>query len=828
MRKYITGLFFLLLVPLQLPAVCAAAAEIDARTEVVNSGGKGIDYNKISGELSIIEKTLKSGNNEPSLISEYIGTLDGLRSQIVDGKKQIERDLQFVEKRIEALGPVPEDGSKEVEAIAKNRKTFNSEASQLRAKISEADILLAKIDEIDVLILTTRNQALLGHLLERQEPLVYPQNLFTANKLFVSFVIDIIKSPLKWYDNLSKADREYVKDNIFPVSAIVLLALFIGIYLRRFIMRHFGYKRERDPDERLRYSSKVSAAFFVALAYGVIPASLIFAALIWMYSTKVLTIGFFGMVLNSFLYYSLYVIIGRAFARVTLAPYNEKWRLVNVSTEKAKKLTSVLYFFITMIGLCAFLEFIAVKASYSPELMYFIMTISSAVKALSIIMIVKTILWDDVAIDDEEENEDNSPVLDDEEAMSPPMKITFLVSFFSIGVFLLSLFGYPRLSSFIFNRFIASCLIIGIFVILRKSVTEILHRILFLRFWAKTFKLRRRLISKIDFWLTLIVDPLFIIVALLILLSTWGVSTDLLLLSAKKLLFGFSVGGVEISLISIFFGILVFVMTLGLTKAVRRRIINNVLNKMDIDDGIKHSLASGFGFIGFVIAIMLAIAVMGGNLSNLAIIAGALSVGIGLGLQNVVNNFVSGIILLFERPIKVGDWVKINGEEGKIKQINIRATEVETFNRSSVIIPNASLLSNDVTNLTHGNNWARYSVKIGVAYGSDVEKVRDILLECANGHKRVLKKPEPYVLFQDFGSSSLDFELRFYVSDIWSGWSAPSDIRFEINRRFKEEGIEIPFPQMVVHHGSEVSEATEGQFYAAKKKAKANAAEKSE
>ena len=112
---------------------------------------------------------------------------------------------------------------------------------------------------------------------------------------------------------------------------------------------------------------------------------------------------------------------------------------------------------------------------------------------------------------------------------------------------------------------------------------------------------------------------------------------------------------------------------------------------------------------------------------------------------------------------------------------------------------------------------ARYSVKVGVAYGSDVEKVRDILLECATSNRRILKKPEPYVLFQDFGASSLDFELRFYVSDIWNGWNAPSDIRFEINRRFKDEGIEIPFPQMVVHQGSVVSEETQSQFYAAKK-----------
>ena len=185
-----------------------------------------------------------------------------------------------------------------------------------------------------------------------------------------------------------------------------------------------------------------------------------------------------------------------------------------------------------------------------------------------------------------------------------------------------------------------------------------------------------------------------------------------------------------------------------------------------------------------------------------------------------------GIILLFERPIKVGDWVVINGEEGKIKQINIRSTEVETFNRASVIIPNATLLSTSVTNLTHGNNWMRFKVAVGVAYGSDTKRVKEILLECAAAHKKVLKKPEPYVLFQNFGASSLDFELRGYSSNIWDGWDIPSDLRYEINRRFAEEGIEIPFTQMVIHRGSEVGQETQKQFYASKKKREKKNADK--
>ena len=314
------------------------------------------------------------------------------------------------------------------------------------------------------------------------------------------------------------------------------------------------------------------------------------------------------------------------------------------------------------------------------------------------------------------------------------------------------------------------------------------------------------------------INPVFIILALFGILTLWGVSTDILLQSMRKLFFGFKIGGIEISLVQIILGIAVFFASLTVVKMMRSKLLDNILSHLDIDDGIKHSLASGFGFVGFVISIVLAITIMGGDLSNIALVAGALSVGIGFGLQNIVNNFMSGLILLFERPVKVGDWVKINGEEGKIKQINIRSTEIETFTKSSVIIPNATLLSTSVTNLTHGNNWMRFTVAVGVAYGSDTEKVKKILLDCAMENKKVLKKPEPYVLFQNFGTSSLDFELRGYSSNIWDGWIIPSELRFEINRRFIEEGIEIPFTQMVIHQGSEVSSETQSQFYARKNK----------
>ena len=402
---------------------------------------------------------------------------------------------------------------------------------------------------------------------------------------------------------------------------------------------------------------------------------------------------------------------------------------------------------------------------------------------------------------------------DEPENMSLSSKIIVFTTIFAVLTFGISLFGYPELATFIFNRFIASVLFIGAFVIVRRFISDLLRRSIV--FWIKTFKLRKQLLSKADFLMTLLVTPLLVLFLIYSLLTLWGMPGAFMLQAVKKLVFGFKVGGINISLISIVTGLLVFLISLTLVKMMKNRLSNNLLNRINMDEGIKHSLISGFSFTGFIISAILAIVAMGVDLSNLAVIAGALSVGIGFGLQDVIKNLVSGIILLFERPFKVGDWVLIGGEEGKIKQINIRSTEVETFNKASVIIPNATLISSSLTNLTHGNNWSRQSVRVGVAYGTDVDKVKQILLECAAKCKYVLKNPAPYVLFQDFGPSSLDFEVRCYTNDIWNGWIIPSELRSEINRRFIEEGIEIPFQQMVIHQGEKV--APEEQFYARRK-----------
>ena len=213
---------------------------------------------------------------------------------------------------------------------------------------------------------------------------------------------------------------------------------------------------------------------------------------------------------------------------------------------------------------------------------------------------------------------------------------------------------------------------------------------------------------------------------------------------------------------------------------------------------VYYSMIKLLGYVGWVIGLWGCLSLLGLNLQNLAIIFGALSVGIGFGLQTIVNNFVSGLLILFERPISVGDWIRADGQEGIVKNIRIRATELETFDKCIVLVPNATILSGDVVNVTRQKE-GRVIVSVGVSYDSDMHKVAALLKKCAEESPYGKKTDSPTVLMTEFGDSSVNFEVRMVIERATDGLTARSQLMFAIWDAFKAEGIEIPFPQRVVH-----------------------------
>ena len=268
----------------------------------------------------------------------------------------------------------------------------------------------------------------------------------------------------------------------------------------------------------------------------------------------------------------------------------------------------------------------------------------------------------------------------------------------------------------------------------------------------------------------------------------------------------YTLGKIELSMAGLVYSILVLFLTQLFTGIWRRLVADYALKESGLSTGAKETVITISVYLIWSVGILVSLSVFGLNTTSIAVAFGALSIGLGFGLQNIANNFVSGLILLLERPIQVGDVVEVGGIWGEVKKINVRSTLVQTYTNASLIIPNSEFISATVTNWSHQDPYIRRDLMVGVAYGSDTQLVRKLLLQAANLVPGVdLYRKKPVVQFLNFGDSSLDFRLRFW-STIDEFVDTESNLRFEIDRLFREHNVVIPFPQRDVHILSEAQE----------------------
>ncbi len=262
----------------------------------------------------------------------------------------------------------------------------------------------------------------------------------------------------------------------------------------------------------------------------------------------------------------------------------------------------------------------------------------------------------------------------------------------------------------------------------------------------------------------------------------------------------FTVSGQGISVVSFFYFIVVIILSVVLSRLFVRFLKKNVYSQTEIERGAQYTLSRLIRYVTVTIGFLIALQMIGFDLSVLAVFGGLFGVGIGFGLQNIFSNFASGIILMLERPIQVGDIVELDGILGKVEEIRFRVAVVNTFDNESIIVPNSELISEKVTNWSYGGDTTlRLRIPIGVDYGTDIETVENILLEIAEGEEKVLPDPEPQVFFKEHADSSLNFELRVWIPDPRDRIVVKDNIRRKIDKRLNEAGIGIPFPQTDVH-----------------------------
>jgi small-conductance mechanosensitive channel len=372
-------------------------------------------------------------------------------------------------------------------------------------------------------------------------------------------------------------------------------------------------------------------------------------------------------------------------------------------------------------------------------------------------------------------------------------------------------FGFHNFARYLVNGIAASVFVLFISWFVRRMLDLLFHSLLSGEYlWQKRFRYLigvQRYQSLLELtWIKLVLDSFIAVTVITALLRIWIFAAlywrDIL----EIFFYGFQFAGIEINLSRILFAILIFMWLLLLSRWLRHRITRRRHGTME--NGSREALATIVGYIAVGISFLLGLLIAGVNFAGLAIIAGALSVGIGFGLQNIVNNFLSGVILLIERPIKIGDRISVGNTEGFVKKISIRSTQIQNLQRADVIVPNAELITNQVTNYMLQDLNCRFMLNVGVAYGSDTHLVQKTLLEVAQQHHTVLHDEEnkPLVIFRSFGDSSLHFELWCTVKDINTRYQTISDINFEIDRLFRELNIEMPFPQREVRIRNQIDD----------------------
>lgn len=261
-----------------------------------------------------------------------------------------------------------------------------------------------------------------------------------------------------------------------------------------------------------------------------------------------------------------------------------------------------------------------------------------------------------------------------------------------------------------------------------------------------------------------------------------------------------TIGNATITVWQVIYLLFALVVIIFIGSRLKKWLVNNILIKTSLDIGARIAIGTITKYFFILGGLVVIVQSVGVDLSTLTVVAGALGVGIGFGLQNVTNNFVSGVIIIFERPIKVGDRIEVGDLFGDVVKISIRATTILTNDNISVIVPNSEFISSRVINWSHTDRNVRFNFPVGVSYKEDPDKVRKILLDIARSNPDVLKHPEPDVIFEEFGESSLNFTLRVWTTKyIQTPKVLKSILYFEIFNRFRKSGIEIPFPQRDLH-----------------------------
>jgi len=718
---------------------------------------------------------------------------DRTEAQTIADKAKAE--MVPVQEQLDALGPAPAEGETEAPEVAEDRAKLQAKLDGLKATSSKAGLAFTRADSLLERITVLRRQKFTDRLLTRGPTPLDPGNWILAGESLLSTGGEVALES-------SESTKTAIFEKIWTVAGAVALgalmfALILVFVARRAVLKWL-YRVLGDRGPPTVDVIEDSAGTDISESN---PEELTQPPLAARSRTIRLLVGI-GVTITRLATPLIALIVAR-FALVELQVFGDTGKVVLDGLAWGAAILA------TCGSAARYSMLIALAMALNTALVNVGETLGWPVGALSvinagIILGGSLALWrlarvtamietyDPVTLDDDAS--DDSELWLSRGAGRIVRRIAYAVAIIAP---LLALAGYFALSRFVFYNTLLTAAVMAAGILLfsvAKEGTSALSEATRERKGDQAVEDDRD-----GGLLPVFVGFILILLALPILALIWGATQDDLGEVYFGLSNGFTIGDSTFRPGDILIAALVFGAGLFVTRVVQAVMRRTVMPRTRLDTGVRSSIVSGLGYLGFFLAALIAIGAGGLDLTNLAFLGAALGVGIGFGLQNIVNNFVSGIILLIERPIKVGDWIEVAGTHGTVQRINVRSTEIKTFDKASYIVPNSELISGAVMNMTHGDLMGRVIAPVGVAYGTDTRQVEKILMEILRAHPMVLRRPQPSVVFQGFGADSLDFEARGFLRDVNWVLSTRSDINFEIEKRFREEGIEIPFKQTDVN-----------------------------
>jgi potassium-dependent mechanosensitive channel len=728
-----------------------------------------------SSEEPSIEDIKKSLDEiESTVDSEDITgeTLAGFRDKLNSATDILRKKIDWLEPRareaedrLKELGPPPaKDAPPESTEIASQREELTAQFNDVDGELKQARVLTVRTDQLGDRVAQKRHALYANELFARSASILDPS--------FWGEVYRALPIELRSIEALLDTWSErHTRPRWAAAALIIIVIIALAVALTRWwLPRLIG-----EPSNTR--SAKAWAALWVFAWYAIRTPLAAFAALLALTTFGLLTVRL-EQIAQGLVAGMAAAAFGHGVARGLLAPEHPQRRLVQEDDETARCFYSHLVWASRALGVLIVLQVIH-KILFAP------LVITVATNALFAAATAAFLVHLVLRLGTIKKNRGDALIA---ASWAHPLGLLMAVL---IAVALVA--GYAGVAAFISLRVIVAAAVFGalylLLVITQTLFASINEQTAKGQMLAESLGIDPRTLGLSGALLSALIRVLLIVSSFLLIIGPWEVSTADLFDTVRNIPFGFKIGEIRVSFQTILVAIAVLVLLLVVVRLMQRWLERELLPRTGLEPSLQLSIVTIFGYVGAITAIALALSGLGFDLQKIALIAGALSVGIGFGLQSIVSNFVSGLILLTERPIRVGDSIVVKGEEGWVRRVRVRATEIETFDRASVIIPNSEFITGVVKNWTRANRLGRIVVKVGVGYESDPAQVRDILTEIANAHPQVVQTPPPAAYLVAFGETALEFELRCVVAEVEKGLSVRSDLHYAIIEKFREAAI---------------------------------------